>query len=269
MRWFFTKLREVIREVEDLAFVIDRGQSIINGIAEVFPDAYHGYCMYHIQGNLKTRYIVEIGSKSFPAWDYLMKMGIEHWARSYFSGRRYNMMMLNNAEFVNALFKKDRELPILALIENIPPAQEVKLFKTVEAARKLNVEPLDESRFSVECAHHTAYMVDLSDGTCTCKQFQLESFPCEHAVAVAMYQGFAARTLCSAYYTAENWRPAYVETIFPLPNEVEWEVPDHIRSFNTLSPPLIEPRDPGRQILLEYHLLKSFLDGVDVTGVNQ
>ncbi|XP_022859832.1 uncharacterized protein LOC111380481 [Olea europaea var. sylvestris] len=275
MCWFFTKLREVIGEVEDLAFVINWGQSIINGIVEIFPDAHHGYCMYHIQGNLKTRYwgkdivslfggaaeaysieecnryMVEIGSKSFPTWDYLTKMGIEHWAHSYFPGHRYNMMASNNAESFNTLFKRDREFPILALIENIrtklqqwfhdrrveshsctitlAPAQEVKLFKAAEAARKLNVEPLDESCFSVECARHT-----------------LESLPCEHAVVVAMYREFTARALCSPYYTAENWRAAYVETIFSLPNEVEWEVLDHIRPFNTLSPPLIEPRGPGR-----------------------
>ncbi|XP_022891826.1 uncharacterized protein LOC111406670 [Olea europaea var. sylvestris] len=174
MRWFFTKLREVIGKVEDLAFVTDRGQSIINGIAEVFPCAHHGYCMYYIQGNLKTRYrgkgiishyrraieayrieecnryMIEIESKSFSAWDYLTKMGIEHWACSYFLGRQYNMITSNNAESLN-----------------------------------------------------------------------LESFSCEHAVAVAMYRGFAARTLCSPYYTAENWRAAYVEIIFPLPNEAE------------------------------------------------
>ncbi|XP_022891340.1 uncharacterized protein LOC111406256 [Olea europaea var. sylvestris] len=258
MRWFFIKLREVIGKVEDLAFVTDRGQSIINGIAEVFPDTHHGYCMYHIQGNLKPRYrgkdivslfrrvteaysieecnmyMVEIGSKSFPVWDYLKKMGIEHWACSYFLGRRYNMITSNNVESLNALFKRDRELIILALIDNICTklqqwfhdrrvqsynctsvlalAQEVKLFK---AGRKLNVDPLDESRFSVE-------------------------------FTVAMYRGFAARILCSPYYTAENWRAVYVETIFSLPNEFEWEVPDHICPFNILSPPLIEPRGPGR-----------------------
>ncbi|XP_022874159.1 uncharacterized protein LOC111392982 [Olea europaea var. sylvestris] len=252
MHWFFAKLGEVIGKVDDLAFVTDRGQSIINGIAEVFPDAHHGYCIYYIQGNLKTRYrgkdivllfrrvteaysieecnmyMVEIGSKSFPAWDYLAIMGIEHWVRSYFPGRRYNMITSNNAKSLNVLFKRDRELPILALIENIrtklqhvlAPAQEEKLFKAAEAARKLNVEPLDKSRFSVECARNTTSMVDLTDGTCTCKQFQLESFPCEHVAAVAMYRGFAARTLCSPYYIAENWRAAYTEIIFPLPNEV-------------------------------------------------
>ncbi|XP_022861684.1 PKS-NRPS hybrid synthetase CHGG_01239-like [Olea europaea var. sylvestris] len=208
MRWFFTKLREVIEKVEDLAFVIDREQPLINSMAEVFPDAHHGYCMYHIQGNLKTR------------------MSIQH-------------ITSNNAESFNALFKKDRELLILALIENIctklqqwfhdqhvelqnctsvlAPAQEERLFKAAELPKQLNVEPLDELRFSVECA-----------------------------LAVAMYRGFAARILCSHYYTSNYLRVAYAKTIFPLPNEVEWEILDHIRPLNILLSPFIEPHGSKR-----------------------
>lgn len=48
MSWFFTKLRKVIGKVDDLAFVTDWRLSIINGIAEVFPETYPGYCIYHI-----------------------------------------------------------------------------------------------------------------------------------------------------------------------------------------------------------------------------
>lgn len=121
----------------------------------------------------------------------------------------------------------------------LAPAQEDKLFKAAEIGRRLVVEPLDESRFSVHCSRHLAYMVDLTINTCTCYRFQLESFPCEHAVAVAMHKGFAPSTLCSDYYTADYWRAAYVDTIFPLPNETDWEVSDRIL-------PIIEPRGPGR-----------------------
>ncbi|XP_022866366.1 uncharacterized protein LOC111386145 [Olea europaea var. sylvestris] len=133
MRWFFTKLRDAIGDIEHFAFVTNWGQSIINGIAKVFPEAHHGYCMYHIQGNLKTRYrgsdivalfrraakaysfeeftkfMGEIKHKLESAWEYLSNMGVEHWARSHFSGRR----------IMRALFKKDRELPIFATIQHI------------------------------------------------------------------------------------------------------------------------------------------------------
>ncbi|XP_022875688.1 uncharacterized protein LOC111394150 [Olea europaea var. sylvestris] len=315
MRWFFTKLRKVIGKVEDLAFVTNRGHPLINGIAEVFPDAHHEYCMYHIQGNLKIRYtskgiislfrrateaysaeecnkfMVEIRSKSFDAWDYLTKMGMEHWARSFFSGRRYNMMTSNNAKCLNTLFKKDQELLILALIENIrtklqqwlhdrraksqnctsvlAPAQKEKLFKAAKLVRQLNVEPLDESGFSVQCTRNTAYIVDLTDKTSNCKKIQLETFSCQHAVAVAMYRGFVARTLCSHYYMTDYWRAANTETIFPLSNEVEWKVPDHIRPLNTLLPPLIESRGLGHLVHLEYHLSENFLDRIGAVSANQ
>ncbi|XP_022845317.1 uncharacterized protein LOC111368318 [Olea europaea var. sylvestris] len=257
MRWFFMKLREVIGDIENLAFVTDRGQSIINGIAEVFSEAHRGYCMYHIQGNLKTRYrgsgivalfrrVVEVYSfeeftkfmgeiehKSESVWEYLSNMGVEHWARSHFPGRRYNMMTSNNAESLNALFKKDRELPILAMIEHIrnrlqqwfydrreesqnctsvlAPAQEDRLFKTLEVAKALFVEPLDQFRFSMRCGHNVGYIVDLNDNTYMCRQFQLESFPCVHAVAVAMYRGFPPHSLC----TLNNLLPPEVRTCTP------------------------------------------------------
>lgn len=179
------------------------------------------------------------------------------------------MMTSNNAESLNSLFKKDRELPVLAMLENIrqklqmwfhdrreeshnctstlTPAQEDKLFKTLEVARKLNVEPLDQFRFSVRCGRNMGWIVSLNDNTCTCRQFQLESFPCAHAVAVAKYRGIPPHSLCTHYYMADYWRAAYAETIFPLPNEAEWEVPDHILPLNNLLSPDARARTPGRR----------------------
>ncbi|XP_022886712.1 uncharacterized protein LOC111402561 [Olea europaea var. sylvestris] len=242
MRWFFTKLKEVIGEVEDLAFVTDRGQSIINGIAEVFSNAHHRYCMYHIQGNLKTRYrgkgIVSLFRRVAETYsiEECNRMSIQY----------DDVKQREISQCIIQEWFHDRRTESHNCTSVLAAAQEVKLFKAAEIGRKLNAEPLNESRFSVEYARHTTYMVDFTDETGTCKQFQLESFSCEYAVAVAMYRGLAARTFCSPYYTAKKWRVAYVETIFSLPNEVEWEVSNHIRPFNTLSPPLIESRGPGR-----------------------
>ncbi|XP_022876945.1 uncharacterized protein LOC111395175 [Olea europaea var. sylvestris] len=208
MSWFFTKLREVIGDVKNLAFVTDRGQSIINGIAKVFPEAHHDYCMYHVQGNLKIKYrgkgivalfrraaeaynfeefekfMVEINNKSHAAWEYLTEMGIKHWSWA----------------------------------SVLTPAQEDKLFKTLDVKRKVYVEPLDQFRFSVRCARYFGYIVDLNDNTCTCRRFQLESFPCTHAMTVAMHRGFPPHTLCSVYYMTDYLRTAYAETIFPISN---------------------------------------------------
>ncbi|XP_022880675.1 uncharacterized protein LOC111397945 [Olea europaea var. sylvestris] len=234
MRWFFTKLREVIGDIENLAFVTDRGQSIINGIAEVFPEAHHSYCMYRIQGNLKIRYrgsgIIALFRRAAEAYsfeEFTKFMGeIKHKSESWFYDRREESQ---NCKSVLA------------------PAQEDRLFKTQEVAKALFVEPLDQFHFFVRYGRNVGYIVDFNDNTCTCRQFQLESFPCVHAVAVAMYRGFQPHILCSHYYMADFWRAAYAETIFLLPNEVEWEVPDYIVTLNNLLSPEVPPRTPGHR----------------------
>ncbi|XP_022854016.1 uncharacterized protein LOC111375429 [Olea europaea var. sylvestris] len=176
-------------------------------------------------------------------------------------------MTSNNVESLNALFKKDRELLILAMLDNIRdklqqwfhdrceesqsctsvlnPPQEDKLFKTLEVSRKVYVDPLNKFRFSTRCARDFGYIVDLNDNTCTCRQFKLESFPCTHTLAVAIYRGIPPHTLCSAYYTIGSWRVAFAETIFPVPNEAKWEVSDHILSLNNLLSPAVGLRTPG------------------------
>ncbi|XP_022851893.1 uncharacterized protein LOC111373571 [Olea europaea var. sylvestris] len=245
LHWFFTKLKKVIGDIKNLAFIIDRGQSIINGIVKVFLEAHHDYYMYHIQGNLKSKYrgkgiivlfrraaktyrfeefkkfMVEIDNKSHAAWEYLTGIRIEHW---WFNNRREKSQSCTS---------------VLTL------AREDKLFKTLDVARKVFIEPLDQFRFSVRYVRNFGYIVDLNGSTCMCRQFQLESFPCAHAVAVAMYRGFPPHTLCSVYYTTDYWTASYAEIIFPIPNEIEWEVPDHILSLNNLLPPEVGPRTPG------------------------
>ncbi|XP_022889028.1 uncharacterized protein LOC111404454 [Olea europaea var. sylvestris] len=99
----------------------------------------------------------------------------------------------------------------------LTPVEKDKLFKTLEVARKVYVEPLDQFCFSVRCS-----------------------------LAMAMYRGIPSHTLCSAYYTTGSWRAAYAETIFLVPNEVEWEVPDHILSLNNLLPLAFGLRTHGR-----------------------
>ncbi|XP_022897722.1 uncharacterized protein LOC111411419 [Olea europaea var. sylvestris] len=201
------------------------------------------------------------------------------------------MMTSNNVESLNALFKKNRELPILAMLENIhdklqqwfhdrcqeshsctsvlTPTQEDKLFKTLEVARKVYLEPQDQFRFFVRCACNFGYIIDLNDNTCMCRQFQLKSFSYTQAVAVAMYREISPHTLCSAYYTIGSWRTAYAETIFLVPNEVEWEVPDYILSLNNLLLPAIGPRTLGRTCTSRIPSTREFSRLVSATGVVQ
>lgn len=51
--------------------------------------------------------------------EYLLDIGLEHWARAHFPGKRYNIMTSNLAESWNAVLRDSREFPIILLIDFI------------------------------------------------------------------------------------------------------------------------------------------------------
>ena len=54
--WFMERLKEAIDTSESLTFCTDCGQAVMNGVSEVFPNAEHRECMYHLLQNFKKRY---------------------------------------------------------------------------------------------------------------------------------------------------------------------------------------------------------------------
>lgn len=54
--WFMERLKEAIGNPEGLTFCTDCGQAVMNGVSEVFPNAEHRECMYHLVQNFKKRY---------------------------------------------------------------------------------------------------------------------------------------------------------------------------------------------------------------------
>ena len=54
--WFMSRLREAIGSPLGLAISTDAGQAIMAAVAEVFPQAEHRECMFHLVTNFKKRY---------------------------------------------------------------------------------------------------------------------------------------------------------------------------------------------------------------------
>ena len=54
--WFMERLKEAIDTLEGLTFYTDCVQAVMNGVSEVFPNAEHRECMYHLVQNFKKRY---------------------------------------------------------------------------------------------------------------------------------------------------------------------------------------------------------------------
>ncbi|KAL5565694.1 hypothetical protein UlMin_028858 [Ulmus minor] len=140
--WFLKRVKDVFRENLALVIVSDRHRSISSAIAEAFPRAFHGICIYHLLNNLKTKFKSKTkeleqhylrAAKSYNiqefhvlfytfcsavtgAKEYLESVGLDRWTRSHTPCRQYNIMTTNISESFNAVLVKVRELPITAFV---------------------------------------------------------------------------------------------------------------------------------------------------------
>jgi zinc finger SWIM domain-containing protein 3 len=60
-------------------------------------------------------------------------------------------------------------------------------------------------------------VVNIDAWDCSCREWQLNGFPCLHAVAVLQHIGRDVYDYCSKYYTTEAFRLTYSESIKPVP----------------------------------------------------
>ncbi|XP_022880619.1 uncharacterized protein LOC111397883 [Olea europaea var. sylvestris] len=196
---------------------------------------------------------------------YLERAGYSFWSRALFIGHRYNIMTNNNAESLNTMLREARSLPITCLVEHIrstmqkwfyerranaekcstllTPRMENELRTTFENGTRLRAHVLTNNLTQVGISNNTD-IVNLSEETCTCREFQLNRMPCIHASHAACFRGKMLYELCSHYYSSDYWKGAHSETIYPVPREVDWVVPSLI-TCTPIFPPLVR-RPPGR-----------------------
>ncbi|KAH6755029.1 hypothetical protein C2S53_018794 [Perilla frutescens var. hirtella] len=199
------------------------------------------------------------------AYTKLMDIGPERWARSKCPVRRYGFLTSNAVEVLNARLLWARRLPIWSLIECIRHVIEQwfdsrraranardnaltgealkKLRNEVEKSRVYTVVPTLNSIFKVHDGRQT-FIVDLHQKSCKCREFQLDLMLCSHAVAAIMKNGESILDYVSSYYTTDNWRETYEESVRSLPHRDDWVVPAHIAQQKVT--PLIVTHQAGR-----------------------
>ena len=132
LEFFFTKLKEAIRDRDDLAIISDRNKGIQNPIKKVYPNAHHGFCMQHFARNVTTKcktaskavhwnFVKVVKAYTLEEWERYMNflnntnvrihpyikndVGHEKWARSYINNKQYSMIS-NNSESMNVVDKR-------------------------------------------------------------------------------------------------------------------------------------------------------------------
>ncbi|KAK9290183.1 hypothetical protein L1049_008349 [Liquidambar formosana] len=143
------------------------------------------------------------------------------WANAYFQGQRYGEMCLNVAESFNAWIKEARFLPITNLVDmirsqimgqmctrrleasswNIVLCSKIdeRLGKELDKRRTWRVSMLSDRAFEVHS--HLSVTVDIGVGMCTCCQWQLNGFPCSHAIVAIQSSGGDINDYVEDYFT--------------------------------------------------------------------
>ena len=216
----------------------------------------------HVDFDMHMRHLANIDIR---AHRYVMEANPEKWARSHFPGMRYNIMTTNIAECMNGILRDARSLPIVPLLESIraliqdwfynrrnqaeatttavTPWLEKKLKKRLDLCVRMDVTPLNMYEFEVRGCDFRA-TVNLENKTCSCREFELDHYPCVHAAAACRFRNISFYLFCSEYYTVSAWRDCYAPTIYPLDDRRLWQAPPEITDRVVL-PPNVR-RAPGR-----------------------
>ncbi|KAL5576769.1 hypothetical protein UlMin_018468 [Ulmus minor] len=143
--WFLRRLKENFGERPGHVIISDRHHSINRAVNEVFPNAFHELCIYHLLNNLKAKFksktkeleehyyqtskvysmeefnvlFYSLCSAVSRAKKYLEEVGLDRWTCAHSPSRRYNIMTTNISESMNAVLVKVRELPITTFINEI------------------------------------------------------------------------------------------------------------------------------------------------------
>ncbi|XP_050224005.1 uncharacterized protein LOC126673784 isoform X1 [Mercurialis annua] len=148
--WFLLQLRTALSTSCPITFVSDRQKGLKQSIADIFKDAYHGYCLRYLTEQLIRdlkgqfshevkrlmvedfysaayaprpeifqRCIESIKSISADAYNWIIQNEPQNWANAFFKGARYNHLTSNFGEMFYSWASEAHELPITQMVDAI------------------------------------------------------------------------------------------------------------------------------------------------------
>ncbi|KAH9800467.1 SWIM-type domain-containing protein [Citrus sinensis] len=190
-----------------------------------------------------------------------------NWARSQFEGKRYNILTTKIAESVNAFMREPRKFPVTYFVDHFRKTLQQWFYdrkivaelmttrlttwtdeivterRTI--AERMIVRPVSPYRFQVIGGGLKEGLVYLQKRTCFCRVFQLDQLVCAHAIAACLTHRVDFINLCSDFYTTESLAMAYAQSMEPVGDVADWEVPDEIQEMQVYPP--VEAPPPGRR----------------------
>ncbi|TXG73265.1 hypothetical protein EZV62_001844 [Acer yangbiense] len=222
--FFLQFLREALQwnTQKAICFMTDRQKGVLTAIKNEWPTAGNRYCFRHISANFNAK-------KEFSSLDI---NGLLWQAAKEGSEAGFNWI------------KDDRDKPILTLMECLRRKVMVRFSEKWDEGEKMNDtispyarrrlnEAVDDGRKLIVYHGRGEYhetvdsfgkrcLVNLSEMSCDCGQWQISGFPCAHAAAVIDYCRQYTHEYTHWYYSKEAFKLAYGGTINPIPDPSMW-----------------------------------------------
>ncbi|KAL7239138.1 hypothetical protein ACSBR2_005106 [Camellia fascicularis] len=160
---------------------------------------------------------------------FLKSLLYENWSDPYFERKRYGEMYSNVAESFNSWIREARYLPITNLVDMIwlqimnmrfdkmllsskwnkvlCPRMDSVLEKAFMDGRTWSVSLSYDNVFKVCC--FPSVMVDLGLRTCLCRKWEINGYPCQHAVVAIFRSGKNLNSFVEPFFHADMYRQAY------------------------------------------------------------
>ncbi|KAL3640152.1 hypothetical protein CASFOL_015120 [Castilleja foliolosa] len=187
------------------------------------------------------------------AYDWLVQKPCKQWARSHFSELPKCDVLTNNmCESFNSLILPARDKPIITMLEAIRNIMMARMDNNREAAKKWDsvicprikkiidknekeaseLIPMrsDDWKFQITGANEQ-YNVNILEGSCTCRRWQLTGIPCRHAISAIWCRKEEPVWYVNKFYTVETYKMAYNGSILGINGPELWPIID-------LPPPL-------------------------------
>ncbi|KAK1353101.1 MULE domain-containing protein [Heracleum sosnowskyi] len=220
----------------------------------MFWNAAKAYKAKHFQAHMDSMMVENV-----KAFEYLMGENPKSWCRAFFDHNSSCEHLSNNfSESFNNMIAKIREKPLCKLVlmygqlvmglfynrrnacvgwdsgDLVPSAKKLLKLMLKKLGEYKVAGAVADKVYEVTSIHSSVFTVDLNKKTCSCVQWQLRGFPCQHAVCALQQIRPNWIQYCAKYYSVDNYKITYAEGMIPLEGPDDWEEPRVI-----IVPPLL------------------------------
>ncbi|KAL5580824.1 hypothetical protein UlMin_013266 [Ulmus minor] len=148
-------------------------------------------------------------------------------------------MTTNIVEALNSTLKRAREYPLTLLLDSIVEKMVEWFNERREKAQNLTSPLTPECERRLRHVWGEARM--LGPTQINANEWVIRGGGYDAVIGENKFYEY-----CSIYYSASYWRIAYEESIYPVPSQSDWEIPDDIGEVVVLLPELKQQRKRGR-----------------------